>query len=108
MSDVGNATDSGEEQQSDQSKNSEQTMSNSQLPSEEETPNRCTDFQAEHPLNDPEDADFAFICPRCEKPNALCGKPTDFANKPFCCLDCNYVSLLDPDALSEFEQGAEL
>jgi len=118
MSDNTDARGSGGEQQSNQSDKTEQTMSNSQeqakssigLPSPDEVPDRCTEFQVKHPLDDPEDADFAYICPRCEKPNALCGKPTEFANKPFRCLKdgCGYVALLDPDALEEFEKEADL
>jgi len=118
MTETNDTRPSGEEQQSDQTDNTEQTMSNSQeqakksagLPSEDKVPNRCTEFQVEHPLENEDDADFAYICPRCEKPNALCGKPTKFANKPFRCLEdgCGYVALLDPDALKEFEQEADL
>jgi len=81
---------------------------NKELPSEEDTPDRCTEFQKEHDLEDPDDADFGFVCPRCKNVNALCGTPSEFANKPFRCLDCNYVSLLDADALAEFEEEADL
>jgi len=92
------------------SNNQNPPESNTELPSEDEVPDRCTVFQREHPLDDPEDADFAYKCPRCKKLNALRGKPTSFASKPFRCLEdgCEYVALLDADALEEFEEETDL
>lgn len=51
---------------------------------------------------DAEDSDFAFICPRCQHKNLLSGEPMNFANKPFRCLNCNYVPLLGKEELQEF------
>ena len=115
LSDDGDARSSGEEQQLEQPENTETTMSESQsntdnneLPPEEDAPSVCTEFQTEHPLENDDDADFAFICPRCKKPNALVGQPTEFANKPFRCLNCNYVPLLDAETLEKFAKESDL
>ena len=72
------------------------------LPDPEDAPSECTEFTLDHPLEDDDEADFAFICPRCEEANALVGEPMEFANKPFRCLDCNYVPLLPKEELQKF------
>ena len=106
------ARPSGEEQQQEQPEDTETTMSESttetdstdELPSPEDAPSVCTEFTLDHPLDDDDEADFAFICPRCEKANALVGSPLEFLNKPFRCLACNYVPLLEKEALEEFAE----
>jgi len=50
--------------------------------------------------------DFAYICPQCEHTNPLKGDPVEFADVPFDCADCGYVSFLDGEALHAF--SAEL
>ncbi len=81
------------------------------LPDEDETPNRCTEFTDDSGLDDDQKADdeyyFAFVCPRCEEKNVLTGDPLDFGNKPFRCLECNYVPLLDADAIEEFAEEVD-
>jgi len=70
-----------------------------------------TEFTDDSGLDDDKkDADeyhFAFVCPRCEEKNALIGDPLDFANKPFRCLTCNYVPLLDAGAIEEFAEEVD-
>jgi hypothetical protein len=64
----------------------------------------CTDFELDHET--PMDSAFlwAFICPRCEGTNPLKGDPAGFKNRPFRCVECNWVSLLDAEAI-EAEVG---
>jgi len=77
-----------------------------EFPEPENADDVCTEFWREHPVVDEADADFAFICPRCQEANALVGEPMGFANKPFRCLECDCISLLDPDALEDISKEA--
>ena len=47
---------------------------------------------------------WAFICPNpeCEHENRLKGDPTKFMNRPFRCLNCNYVPLLGTEGIEKF------
>jgi len=66
----------------------------------------CRTFTTEHGI----DADtleedtfyFAFICPRCDATNPLVGDPAGFGNRPYRCENCNWVPLLDGDAIDSF------
>ena len=86
--------------------NDDHTTMSKQLPDPEDAPNKCTEYTEETGLDaadmDAEEYYFAFVCPRCEEKNALEGNPRNFSNKPFRCLGCNYVPLLEKDALHEF------
>jgi hypothetical protein len=51
---------------------------------------------------------WVFICPNknCERENKLKGHPSKFFNRPFRCLDCNYVPLLGKEELQDFIQDS--
>lgn len=49
-----------------------------------------------------EEFHFAFGCPRCGATNLLRGLPMKFANRPFRCESCGWVSRLDATFLGEF------
>lgn len=65
----------------------------------------CTEFTED--VETDGDATFAFVCPKCGEKNPLKGEPTGFKNKPFACIKCNWVSLLDADALKTFDDEKE-
>jgi predicted RNA-binding Zn-ribbon protein involved in translation (DUF1610 family) len=77
--------------------------------STDDAPDRCTEFTTDTGLDDDQKEDgafyFAFVCPRdgCGEKNPLKGDPRKF-NKPFRCTECNYVPLLDGDALEAFAE----
>lgn len=68
----------------------------------------CTAFTTDHELPDYEieagTIYFAFVCPRCGRTNPLEGDPLGFGDRPFQCVRCQWVSLLDADALERFAE----
>lgn len=79
---------------------------NNDLPGPEDAPSKCREFVPGFPEHmDEDNADdfpFSFVCPRCGTMNALQGNPHGFKNKPFRCIDCNYVPLLPAEELEAF------
>lgn len=84
--------------------------SETDLPDPEDVASVATDFTTDVELTEEELADdkfyFGFVCPRCEETNKLVGDPSKFG-KPFRCLNCDYVPLLDSDALEEFAEEVD-
>lgn len=73
----------------------------------------CMEYTADYGLDDdqldPEyDIFWAWICPRCGSKNPMKGDPEGFRNRPFACTSCQWVPLLDGDALGEFRDELEV
>lgn len=64
----------------------------------------CETFTTDHGLTtSPNDAvAFAFVCPKCETPNAVTGDPPEFRNRLFRCMRCTHATRLDAAALDHF------
>jgi hypothetical protein len=45
---------------------------------------------------------WGFVCPRCESENPLKGDPAGFRGRPYACMTCNWVSLLEGESIDEF------
>ena len=60
-----------------------------------------TQYVANEPTEDGEQA-FEFVCKQCGTANPCKGDPLDFANRPFACRGCGWVSLLSGGAIQEF------
>lgn len=83
------------------------------LPDPATVRSECIEFTTEVPdrINPDEEPDtiyFSFVCPRCEALNPLKTHPSNFKNKPFRCVECRYIPLLDADALDDFIAEEEL
>lgn len=72
----------------------------------------CTEYTIDHGLDqeqlDPEhDIHWAWLCPRCGSKNPMKGDPDGFKGRPFACVNCRWVPLLDGEALAEFRDGLD-
>ncbi|WP_254810668.1 hypothetical protein [Natronosalvus amylolyticus] len=73
----------------------------------------CTEFTTDHGLeesekHDPEMFYWAWICPRDGHKNVMKGDPRDFADRPFACVQCRWVPLLDRESLLEWFESENL
>lgn len=72
----------------------------------------CTEFTTDHGLDEDlvESGEhyFAFICPRCGEKNPLHGTPDGFGDRPYACVSCQWVSLLDGDAMDDWMEDVDL
>jgi NAD-dependent DNA ligase len=69
----------------------------------------CTEYTLDHGLNEDQVADadgpvWAWICSRCDHNNPMEGDPDGFADRPYACVNCRWVPLLDSEALGEFAE----
>lgn len=67
----------------------------------------CTEYTTDHGLSDDELEEidvvvWAWLCPRCSEKNPMKGDPDEFGNRPFECVNCSWVPLLDRESLMEF------
>lgn len=70
---------------------------------EDDIPNKVQEYKDLEEKEDDKPV-WAFICPNpdCKHKNRLKGDPTNFINRPFRCLKCNYVPLLGEEGIKEF------
>jgi len=67
----------------------------------------CTTFTTDHEypterMDDPDRFHWAWICPRDGHKNVMVGDPRESANRPYACVNCRWVPLLDREALLEW------
>jgi len=67
----------------------------------------CMEYQVDTPPEEATDLEkgkfyFSFICPRCDTENPMKGDPQEFANRPYCCINCRWVPLLEGGAIERF------
>lgn len=66
----------------------------------------CLTFTTDHGLDEADlESDtfyWAFVCPRCEATNPMQGDPDGFKGRPYACETCQWVALLEAEALGAF------
>lgn len=86
-------------------------MSDSDTEVKHDDPDRWTDFESEEGSCGSESADgnvvWGAYCPQpdCGELNLFEGNPEGFANRPYRCVACNWVSLMD-ESVAELEVAA--
>ncbi len=73
----------------------------------------CTEYTTDHGIpegekKEPSEPYWAWICPRCENKNPMYGHPDGFKNRPYACVTCRWVPVLDAESIDEWLEEADL
>lgn len=67
----------------------------------------CTEFSVRDDLVDEDDNEiwaWAFECTRCGHETPCEGDPRGFGGRPYSCMECGWVSLLEQEAIESFAE----